>query len=114
MTKTAIAGILLFILALGLTWLVQAIKADRRRRHIATVVHRDRANKMSRSLRHNIDEPEYPALQRPEHRGQHSPNENSPEFHKILKDLRFTHFWKSEAWRWEETHRQLRKQRSSD
>jgi hypothetical protein len=29
----------------------------------------------------------------------------------VLKDLRFTHFYRSEAWRWEEAHRILRNRR---
>jgi len=103
----AVAGLII----LGGFWLVREGQADRRRRRIAAVIHRDRANRIRRSLSHEIAEPEYPGLARPEHRGQRSTNENSPEFHKLLKDLRFTHFWKSEAWRWDEAHRQMRKRR---
>jgi hypothetical protein len=106
-----LVSVAVLALTIGILWLILVIKADRRRRHIAAVLLRDRARRMGKSLQHNIDEPDYPGLARPEHRGQHSRNENSPEFHALLKDLRFTHFWKSEAWRWEEAHRQLRKRR---
>jgi hypothetical protein len=105
--------VLVLVLTFLMLWLVREIKADRRRRHIAEVLRKDRARRMGKSLTLEVEEPQYPGLARPEHRGQHSTNENSPEFHALLKDLRFTHFWKSEAWRWEEAHRQLRKIRKS-
>ena len=114
MARTDVVWILLLVallLTIGILWLIRVIAADRRRRKIAAIIHRDRSNRMSRSLRHQIDEPEYPGLSRPEHRSQKSTNENSPEFHAILTDLRFTHFYRSEAWRWEEAHRILRKRR---
>jgi hypothetical protein len=115
MARTEIVWILLLVvllLALGILWLIRVIAADRRRRKIATIVHRDRSNRIRRSLRHQIAEPEYPGLSRPEHRSQKSTNENSPEFHRVLKDLRFTHFYRSEAWRWEEAHRILKRKRA--
>lgn len=115
MLRTEVVWILLLtvlLLALAVLWLVREVRADRRRRKIAAIIHRDRSNRIRRSLRHQIAEPEYPGLKRPEHRGQRSTNENSPEFHKILKDLRFTHFWRSEAWRWEEAHRILKQKRA--
>jgi hypothetical protein len=115
MSHQSIVLILVSVSVLALTiailWLARVIKADRRKRHIAAVLHRDRARRMGKSLQHDIEEPQYPGLARPEHRGQHSTNENSPEFHRILKDLRFTHFYRSEAWRWDEAHRQLRRKR---
>jgi hypothetical protein len=106
-----LVSVAVLAMTIGILWLIRVIKVDRRKRHIADVLHRDRARRMGKSLQHDIEEPQYPGLARSEHRGQHSTNENSPEFHAILKDLRFTHFWKSEAWRWEEAHRQLKKRR---
>jgi hypothetical protein len=106
-----LVSVAVLVMTIGILWLIRVIKVDRRKRHIAAVMHRDRARRMGKSLQHDIEEPQYPGLARSEHRGQHSTNENSPEFHAILKDLRFTHFWKSEAWRWEEAHRQLKKRR---
>jgi hypothetical protein len=107
-----LASVIVLAVTIGLIWLIRVIKADRRRRHIAAIIHRDRSNKIRRSLRHQIADPNYPGLKRPEHRSQTSTNENSPEFHSILKDLRLTHFWRSEAWRWEEAHRILRQKRA--
>jgi uncharacterized protein HemX len=116
-TSLIFAGLLaiLFTLALAIAlfcfWLIQSSKAEQRRRRIKLVLSRDRAKRLNRALAHDIDEPVYAEPSLPSHRRQRSTNENSPEFHRILRDLRFTHFWKSEAWRWEEAHRQLREHR---
>lgn len=107
---TWVLSLVVLLLAMAVVLLIREIQADRRRRHIASVMHRHRSNRIKRSLKIQIDEPDYPGLKRSEHRSQKSTNENSPEFHKILKDLRFTHFWKSEAWRWEEAHKIRKKQ----
>jgi uncharacterized protein HemX len=113
-TSLIFAGLLaiLFTLALAIAlfcfWLIQSSKAEQRRRRIKLVLSRDRAKRLNRALSHDIDEPTYAEPHKARYRGQRSTNENSPEFHRILRDLRFTHFWRSEAWRWDEAHRQLR------
>lgn len=101
--------VLIFLLGLGLcAWLIQSSRSAQRRQRARVTLRNDRARRLSRSLEVQIEEPNYPALEKPSYRQQRSRNENSPAFHAVLRELRFTHFWKSEAWRWEEAHRRMR------
>ncbi len=87
--------------------LLQRNQRRRRQTQGRSLWQQDRAQQLNRLLEQTIEEPDYPDLPQTGRKSQRSKNENSREFQEILKALRQSHPHRSEAWRWDEAHRQM-------
>lgn len=93
-----------FIIAIAIVVLLFVVLQRKQggRKQGRSLYYRERVRQLNRLLAQTVEEPDYPNL-----RSQRSKNENSKEFQEILKALRQSHPHKSEAWRWDEAHRQM-------
>lgn len=100
-------SLLLSIAIVVILVVVMQRKQRRRRTHVRSLWQREKAQQLNRLWKQTIEEPDYPDLPTTGQRSQRSKNENSREFQEILKALRQSHPHRSEAWRWDEAHRQM-------
>jgi uncharacterized protein YkwD len=104
----------LIIAATIVILLVVLLQQNQRRRNKTQGLsqwQQDRVHRLNRLLQISVEEPDYPNLPpRSSKQRQRSKNENSKKFQEILNALRQSHPHQSEAWRWDEAHRQMGRQ----